>query len=418
VDTVYVNRKPRCHQSIGAEENDHSPIGFRTRQLRLHVPRPLNRPERLDFKHRSLCFPTRARIRGNHLDKMGSSAKKKKEKKADFVKPKLKVGKTRPKNTNATDTSFTARSIILKQQSVSSRRNSAELFNHNISLLGSKNETQRRDALQHLTTVILTKRKDGLPQPTHDILAKAQPLVLDGSTAVRRALLKLLQALPPNEIGSLDQLLLYARAGMTHLSPDIRLSTLDILDWLLDTKKESIFSYPGAWIKTLRTFQNVLGWHSPITAPNTKVTSKSGAKETWTSSTIPQSATVGLGSGNKLFVHQLTTLARFLVVGMTSSPPDPAAAARRAAEIFPLCQTDTHLISRKSNPFAYLNLFGAIRDLESEGFEDADERVEVFNALGFMKRFQDGVGEAKREGGDVGRAGAGVEKALRLADVG
>jgi len=37
---------------------------------------------------------------------MGASSKRKKEKAKDFQKPKLKVGKARPKNTNATDTSF------------------------------------------------------------------------------------------------------------------------------------------------------------------------------------------------------------------------------------------------------------------------------------------------------------------------
>ena len=40
---------------------------------------------------------------------MGSSSKRKKEKQKDFQKPKLKVGKTRPKADNFTDTSFKAR---------------------------------------------------------------------------------------------------------------------------------------------------------------------------------------------------------------------------------------------------------------------------------------------------------------------
>ena len=40
---------------------------------------------------------------------MGSSAKRKKEKKKDFQKPKLKVGKTKPKAANFTDTSFQAK---------------------------------------------------------------------------------------------------------------------------------------------------------------------------------------------------------------------------------------------------------------------------------------------------------------------
>jgi hypothetical protein len=40
---------------------------------------------------------------------MGKSAKAKKEKKKDFQKAKLKVGKTKAKASNATDTSFKAR---------------------------------------------------------------------------------------------------------------------------------------------------------------------------------------------------------------------------------------------------------------------------------------------------------------------
>jgi pre-rRNA-processing protein IPI1 len=41
---------------------------------------------------------------------MGSSTKKKKEKKKDFQKTKLKVGKTKAKPENFTDTSFRAKS--------------------------------------------------------------------------------------------------------------------------------------------------------------------------------------------------------------------------------------------------------------------------------------------------------------------
>jgi hypothetical protein len=42
---------------------------------------------------------------------MGSSNRKKKEKAQDFKKTKLKVGKARPKNTNATNTSFAAKGM-------------------------------------------------------------------------------------------------------------------------------------------------------------------------------------------------------------------------------------------------------------------------------------------------------------------
>ena len=47
---------------------------------------------------------------------MAKSAKAKKEKKQDFNKAKLKVGKTKAKASNFTDTSFKARSISVLQQ--------------------------------------------------------------------------------------------------------------------------------------------------------------------------------------------------------------------------------------------------------------------------------------------------------------
>ena len=338
---------------------------------------------------------------------MGSSTKKKKERKADFQKQKLKVGKARPKNTNATDTSFTAKSIILKQQSLSeSGRDATSLFTHNLSLLGSKNETQRRDALSYLATFCHANKN--LPQPASAVLAKAQPLILDGSRSVREQLLKLLKALP-SPLGPLDQILLYTRAGMSHLSTDIRLSSLDVLDWLLDNNGEAIMSIAGGWVKTLRTFQNLLSWHSR--APTG--TKTNGAGGTWTSSK-PSSS---MGS-NKLLVRQLQVLSHLLTAALTKPKADPEAAARRAAQLFPLWHTDAHMLPTKSNPFGYLNLFGAPRDVESEVYDDADERSEIFNELGLLDAFKVGVTEAKREGGEVGRAASQVDKALRLPGAG
>lgn len=336
---------------------------------------------------------------------MGSSAKKKKEKKKDFQKPKLKVGKARPKNTNATDTSFSAKSIVFKQQNLSeTARDSTALFNHNLSLLGSKNDTQRRDSLAYLTTACSAQKP--LPQPPSAILAKAQPLVLDGNSQVRQQLLKLLQCLPPDQLGPLDQLLLYIRAGMAHLSNDIRISALDVFDWIIETNGDAVVSCAGGWIKTLRTFQNLLSWHD---------TSSSTTNGKWSST----KSTTNLSS-NKLLVHQLNTLSRFLTAGFArpSLDQERAAAASRAAEMFPLWHVDAHMLPTKSNPFGYLNLFGTARDVESEVYESAEERSEVFCELGLDRIFADGVMEAKKEGGEVGRAAALVDKALRLADVG
>ena len=343
---------------------------------------------------------------------MGSSAKRKKEKKQDFQKPKLKVGKARPKNTNATDTSFSAKSIVFKQQSLSETgRDAISLFNHNLSLLSSKSETQRRDALSYLTTAISTSGKDSSPpQPISTIVTKAQPLILDGNFQVRQQLLKLLRALPADQIGSPDQLLLYARAGMAHLSNDIRMSSLDVFEWLLDTQADAVVSCAGGWVKSLQTFQNLLSWHRD-SAQNTGATT-SGKWSTSKTST-------NLGS-NKLLVHQLTTLSRFLTAGLVgpSLEEERTATARRAAELFPLWHTGLHMLPTKSNPFGYLNLFGAPRNVESEVYEGAEERAVVFCELGLEEIFSRGVQEIKKEGGEVGRAAALVAKALKMTDRG
>ncbi|KAK5128702.1 hypothetical protein LTR85_000035 [Meristemomyces frigidus] len=334
---------------------------------------------------------------------MGSSTKKKKEKAKDFQKTKLKVGKARPKNTNATDTSFAAKSIVFKQQSVSETRDATALFNHNLSLLSSKTEPQRRDALQYLTTACQVAGEE-LPQPASAVISKAQPLILDGSNGVRQQLLKLFKALQ-GDIGPLEQLLLYTRAGMTHLSTEIRLSALAVLDWLLRTQTDAVLTCPGGWIKTTKTFQNLLSWQGGLSSTGATMNGKWSATKAATS----------LGN-NKLLVQQLNSLATFLTAGLTPEPVDPDAAGRRAADLFPLWHTDAHVLPKGSNPFGYLNLFGAPRDAESEVYDDAESRYEIFGELGLLADFQAGVKEAKKEGGEVGRAAALVDKALRLAD--
>ncbi|GIZ38874.1 hypothetical protein CKM354_000227300 [Cercospora kikuchii] len=337
---------------------------------------------------------------------MGSSAKKKKEKKADFAKPKLKVGKARPKNTNATDTSFSAKSIVLKQQSLSEgTRDAAALFHHNLSLLSSRNETQRRDALTYLITAVAAAPSGNFPKPASDVLVKVSPLILDGNSAVRGQVLKLLKLLPAGQLGNLEQTVLYTRAGLSHLSNDIRLTALDVLDWLLETNGEAVVSQAGGWVKTLQTFQNLLSWQG---------TSSSGVVQNGNWSATKTKTNLG---SNKLLVHQLSTLAHFINAGLVRPPPDLQAEARRAAALFPLCQADSHLLSKRSNPFGYLNLFGAPRDVESEVYDAPEERMNVFLDLNMHGAFQFGVQEAKREGGEVGRAASAVDKALRLVEV-
>lgn len=194
---------------------------------------------------------------------------------------------------------------------------------------------------------------------------------------------------------------------MTHLSTDIRIAALDTLDWLLASNSDAVVSCAGGWIKTLKTFQNLLSW----TAQGSKLTSASGAK--W--SNTKSSGSLG---NNKLLVHQLNTLAKFLSAGLTRRAHDPNLLAVKAAQIFPQWHTDAHVLPTKSNCYSYLNLFGAPRDLESEMYDDAEERIEALHESGLYDIFKFGVSEVKKEGGEVGRAASGLDKALRLAEQG
>lgn len=220
-------------------------------------------------------------------------------------------------------------------------------------------------------------------------------------------MLKLFKALPPTQLGPLDGALLYSRAGMTHLSTDIRLAALDTLDWLLASNGEAVVSCAGGWVKTLKTFQNLLSW----TAQGSIISSATGAK--WSNT----KASSSLGS-NKLLVHQINTLTKFLNAGLKPRAYDPNALAVKAAQSFPLWHAEAHTLPSKSNCYGYLNLFGAPRDLDSEMYDDPSERVEALHESGLYDAFKYGVGEAKKEAGEVGRAASGLEKALRFAEQG
>ncbi|KAI5286209.1 rRNA processing protein [Ascosphaera aggregata] len=330
---------------------------------------------------------------------MGSSQKRKNEKKKDFQKQKLKVGKTKPKPSNFTDTSFKSKAIVVNQQSLST---SAPSFNaqfaHSVSLLGSKSDTQRRESLAHLTTSINARPVDSpLPQPVSVMMPLLLPLILDGSKSVRAQLLKLLQTLPVHELeGHAAQLLPYIRAGMTHLAADIRMSAIDLISWLVSIIGDEVVSCAGGWIKTLNCFLAVLGWH-------TDETSK------WSGNR----ASFGkVGSDGKFMAKVLVALAEFLKVGLSPDVDDTDTGRTSMAYSFPLCGAEYHMLSTRGVPYAYLNLFGAVKDEEDEMYETVEDRLRVYRQR-FMTPVECGLAAAKQEGGETGRASAAVYKVLK-----
>ncbi|KAF2017449.1 rRNA processing protein Ipi1 [Aaosphaeria arxii CBS 175.79] len=327
---------------------------------------------------------------------MGSSAKRKKEKKQDFQKTKLKVGKTKPKAANFTDTSFKAKSIVLTQQSISANAPTvAAQCAHHLGLLTHKSDNQRRDSLSYLTTAIATNLPGTpLPQPASVIIPAVQRLILDGTNSVRQQLLKLLQVLPKADIaGHSDQLLLHTRAGMTHLSTDIRIFALDVLEWLLSIAGDEVVSCAGGWVKMLKCFLGLLGWQS-------EVVGKWSAPKSFGKS----------GGDAKVQVKQMNALSSFLRAGLVPSQTTPQGSS--GGQSFPLWQIEHHKLSDRSNAFAHLNLFGSARDEEAEMYEDREDRQRVFHDRA-KAAVTVGLDIATKGGGELGRAAAQMRKVVR-----
>ncbi|KAF4152352.1 hypothetical protein CNMCM6069_002212 [Aspergillus lentulus] len=72
------------------------------------------------------------------------------------------------------------------------------------------------------------------------------------------------------------------------------------------------------------------------------------------------------------------------------------------------------MVPQATAPFAHLNLFGQPRDEEGEMYETREDRYRVFENR-FLGAVQRGLEGARSEGGEVGRASAGVSKVLKEA---
>ena len=179
-----------------------------------------------------------------------------------------------------------------------------------------------------------------------------------------------------------------------------------MLLWVIETCPNELVSCTGGWVKTLKCLLTVLHWHAA-----TLTTGKGAAAgaNAWSSARAP---TLGKeGSEGKLPVKTLNVLAAFLRAGLIEEHGTDADATYSHKWPFPLRYVEAHTLPKRSNAFAHLNLFGPSRDEESEMYVEREERQSIF-----QKRFHacvsSGVEAAKREGGEVGRAAAGVAKVL------
>lgn len=217
----------------------------------------------------------------------------------------------------------------------------------------------------------------------------------------------MLGTLPSRELDpQIGHTLLYIRAGLTHLAADIRSSATDLLLWAIETCPNELVSCAGGWVKTLKCLLTVLHWHAASLTPGKAAAPEAAA---WSSSRTP--ALGKDGSEGKLPVKTLNVLAAFLRAGLQEEHDADADAIYSEKWPFPLRYTEAHMLPKRSNPFAHLNLFGAPRDEDSEMYVEREERQRIFQTR-FYVIVSNGVEAAKREGGEVGRAAAGVARAL------
>ncbi|KAJ2846947.1 rRNA processing protein [Coemansia erecta] len=180
---------------------------------------------------------------------MPKASKKKQKKVEDFKKVKLKVGKKKAAPCNATDTSFTAKSIVLTGQSITADKGGQLTNSRNLSL---------KDILSHLRHYSAVTRKEALagmadllslhPQlistELGPIIEGTVKLILDNEPVVRKSLLQLygktLRQIPVRDMVPFTQLLVvFICSAMSHILEDIRADAVKFLDLLVEIAPDS-----------------------------------------------------------------------------------------------------------------------------------------------------------------------------------
>lgn len=173
-----------------------------------------------------------------------TKSRKQKQKKQDFLKRKLKVGKTKPKASNLTDTSFVSRTISIKNQHLEHDHD----LSKKLSLLKHHNVTVRKETLQNFQKAIPKIIHSKLMSP---LLTQCIPLICDDSRVVREQLVELIK-----EIGKWDAqvlrlhckvFVLYINMATTHIVPQIQNDSTKFLLCLLEICQDELIRQ--AWVK-------------------------------------------------------------------------------------------------------------------------------------------------------------------------
>lgn len=340
---------------------------------------------------------------------MGSK-KKKQEKKKDFQKTKLKVGKTAAKPDNYTNTSFTARSISLPNQSLAKKadgplKEQVDLTHH-LLLTKHHSATTRKEVLNYIENHLPSS-----PSLYKQILTLTVSLVTDQSASVRRAFISLLNACAEKQPGLLElhmrSIILFVHSAMSHIQSEIRATSTAVLDVLI--QKAPLALVKGHFIKTFRSFFSLMSW-----ALSDEKKAISLAVNTTSSLD---------GSAKKARVAHLAFLSKFLEAALFEKPAEENSMTidwSTCVTVHP--QTPRYMLASNPQAFAPLKLFitelpsnvisphstntveGAysLQDLDTVSSEDQETRRKITYDV-FLTPLKKNLTTILKEGGEAGK---------------
>ncbi|KAJ6519922.1 hypothetical protein C8R45DRAFT_853222 [Mycena sanguinolenta] len=258
---------------------------------------------------------------------MPKSAKKRKDKAADFSKAKLKLGKGKQLASNAIDTSFKARSIALPSQSITAEKDVDApttkrrlTFDDLVSHLKHYNAGTRKDAITGFRE-ILDAHPAILESSLTTLINATARLVGDEDAGVRKSLLEffiwLFPRIPTEDlIPHATALLLFTTSAQTHIFPEIRVDAIRFLNLYLEYIPAAVVA---GWNQSgsdngSRVLEGYLG----ILSAGTKFGETDGPMK------ATSTASVVLTSASKLVVFQsLSIFLRHAVSSRHTSPDQP-----------------------------------------------------------------------------------------------
>lgn len=338
------------------------------------------------------------------------SLKKRKEKKKDFQKTKLRVGKTAARPDNYTDTSFSARTISLPSQTLNKSvlapiKEQVDLTHH-LALTKHHSASTRKEVL-----LFIENHLPSNPSLYKQILSLTVSLITDSSAGVRAGFVSLLSACADKQPGLLElhmrSVILFVHLAMSHLQTEIRGSSSAVLDVLIKKAPQPLVK--GHFVKTLRSYFSLMAW--TLTGDKKAV-----------SLAVTTTATLG-GLSKKTRIAHLTVLARFLEAALFDQPTEKSLLAIDWTTCVPIHpQTLKHMLPANPQAYAPLKLFilelpshatvqkdegaeeGAysLQDIDAVSTEDLDTRRKIVHDVFYqllMKNLQNVV----KEGGEIGR---------------